>query len=175
MFRKELDREEAALRENRHRGLGLQGSWMGEEQWYGGRIQQVLALDLPPVAADDATTEPSLKLCKMKITRSHRFGRYVGSRRIMQFKLPKNSGSRLREFLEKKFVLLGRTFKPFKVKDGSAYLLEVDEDYERVVSVPGDEYRLSYDAFIAWHNPTSFNQNQVSRILFSVFISNTLT
>ncbi|KIM43196.1 hypothetical protein M413DRAFT_26372 [Hebeloma cylindrosporum] len=41
---KELDREQAAIKENRSRGLGLMGEWEGHSEWYDGQIQQLARL-----------------------------------------------------------------------------------------------------------------------------------
>lgn len=63
--------------------------------------------------------------------------------------------------MEQKFVLCGRVFVPFSNKDGNTYLLEVNEDYERSHLLPSDQFRTTLAAFVSWHNPIKFNQNQV--------------
>ncbi|KAJ3538183.1 hypothetical protein NM688_g6556 [Phlebia brevispora] len=152
----ELDREEAAIIEHEHRGLGLQGEWQGEQNWFGGKIQQLARLVEPKNDGE----QPRIVLEKMQMTRSHRFGRFVGSRRLLQLKLPKNGSPQYLGFLEHKFVLCGRVFISLPSKEGKSYLLEVNEDYERSAEVPGDECRMSLEDFVAWHNPMEFNRNQ---------------
>lgn len=156
-YRAELDREEAAILEHDNRGVGLHGPWHGEQKWYGGKIQQTAHL----AESEDDAEPPRVILDKMQMTRSHRFGRFIGSRRLLQLKLPKNTGSKYQKVLENKFVLCGRIFVSLPDKDGKSYLLEVDEDYERSIQIPGDEHRMSLEDFVKWHNPMEFNGNQV--------------
>ena len=42
MCRREYDREQDAIVENRGRGMGLMGTWGKVDDWYGGRIQQIV-------------------------------------------------------------------------------------------------------------------------------------
>ncbi|KAL1681218.1 hypothetical protein EV122DRAFT_275579 [Schizophyllum commune] len=50
---------------------------------------------------------------------------------------------------QSKFVLCGRVFVSYTSKDGSAYLVEVNEDHERKSRVGcGDQYRLSLEKLI---------------------------
>ena len=95
------------------------------------------------------------------MTRSHRFGRFVGSRRLLQLKLPKNAGPKYQEVLQSRFVLCGRVFVALPDKDGKSYLLEINEDYERSTRVAGDEHRMSLEDFVKWHNPMELNGAQV--------------
>ncbi|KAF5352350.1 hypothetical protein D9756_006189 [Leucocoprinus leucothites] len=127
---KELDREQAAILENVGRGLGLMGEWDGQENWYGGRVQQIARLS--------KTTDEHgyhIHLEAMEKRRSHRFARFCGSRRILQLRIPKklilDEGVRLKEFFQQKFILCGRVFIPFHAKDHSLYMVEINEDWER--------------------------------------------
>ncbi|KAI0348335.1 hypothetical protein BDW22DRAFT_1350519 [Trametopsis cervina] len=154
----ELDLEQAAIVENEERGLGLKGEWHGQKNWYGGRIQQIVNMDWDSVSKSFA-----LQLEKMQMTRSHRFARYLGSRRLLQVKLSgtKRNAALEREFLMQKFVLCGRVFVPFSSKDLKVYLLETDDNYEREpVPAQGDLYRRTFQDFIEWQNPMALNRNQ---------------
>ena len=157
----ELDREEDALLEHENRGLGLRGEWHGARNWFGGQIQQVVHVNVSTDEAKSASPLVQFKLSEMEMSRSHRFGRYVGSRNILQLKFPKNMAAKFRAMLEKKFVLCGRIFRPFDVKDGTAYMLGTDEDFQRTHQLPADQYRISLDEFVNWHNPPQFNLKQV--------------
>ena len=166
LYREELDREQAAILENDGRGLGLLGEWHGQENWYGGRIQQVARL------SKSAITGCSYKvhLEAMEKRRSHRFARFCGSRRILQIRVPEKliyqEAAQLKEFFQQRFVLCGRIFVPFHVKDTSLYLVETNEDWERRSQEAfGDQYRRSFSEFINWHNPPRYNHEQVSFLL----------
>lgn len=83
--RDELAREQKALMEKRDRGLGLMDDWEGEVNWYGGRIQQL-------VRVEKVAGRYALQLGAMqKVGRSHRLARYLGSRRVLQIKLPEKT------------------------------------------------------------------------------------
>jgi hypothetical protein len=159
VFRKELDREQAALIENEGRGLGLMGSWHGEDNWFGGQIQQVARLK-------EKDSRYVICLDPMEKRRSHRFSRFCGSRRILQLRIAKGDilkeGATLKRFLQQKFILCGRIFVPFHVKDHSLYMVETNEDWKRQPSAEaGDNHRLSFAKFINWHNPPEYNSKQV--------------
>ncbi|KAG1886291.1 RNA dependent RNA polymerase-domain-containing protein [Suillus subluteus] len=156
----EYDREQLAIVENKGRGLGTMGQWEGKDHWYGGKIQQ---------AAHVVKAGSSFKfeLEKPEIRRSHRFARFLGSRRILQVRVPDNLtydkvGSALREFvISSKFVLCGRVFVPFHAKEGSMYLFETNENADRKTNLgDGDSHRLALYQFIKWHNPLSLNWQQ---------------
>ncbi|KAG2358031.1 RNA dependent RNA polymerase-domain-containing protein [Suillus spraguei] len=156
----EYDREQLAIVENKGRGLGTMGQWEGKEHWYGGKIQQVARVV-------KAGTSFKLELEKPEIRRSHRFARFLGSRRIFQVRVPDNLtydkvGSALREFLiSSKFVLCGRVFVPFHAKEGSMYLLETNENIDRQTNLgDGDSHRLTLYQFVKWHNPLRLNRKQ---------------
>ena len=158
-YRKEYDREQGAILEGQSRGLGLRGEWKGVPDWYGGRIEQVVKLS--KVNGDFA-----YRLLRPALTKSTRFARFLGSRRILKVKLPKNlrfeKDSGVIEHLSGPFVLCGRVFVPFASKEGSAYMMEVDEDEDREPdSAQGDGTRMSLWDFIQWHNPFALNENQV--------------
>ncbi|RDX50511.1 hypothetical protein OH76DRAFT_1348782 [Lentinus brumalis] len=152
----ELDREEAAIREGRQRGLGLKGEWMEKSNWYGGQVQQVARLE---------QTDGSFRLvlAKMEMRKSHRFARFLGSRRLLQISVPATlmfeRGDALREFFRQRFILCGRVFVVLGAKDSKAFLMEIPEDYERSCHVPGDEQRMSLEDFIDWHNPLRLPDN----------------
>ena len=106
----------------------------------------------------------TVSLHKMQMTRSHRFARQFGSRRLLQIKIPDiyTDLSAEREYLEQKFVLCGRVFRPFSVKDKKVYAVEVNEDYDRKPDErEGDQHRRSLQDIINWHNPLHLNSKQV--------------
>ncbi|KAF8971781.1 RNA dependent RNA polymerase-domain-containing protein [Flammula alnicola] len=154
---KELDREQAAIKENMSRGLGLMGSWKGSADWYGGQVQQLARL----VKSD---TSYKIVLEPMEKRRSHRFARYYGSRRFVQLRIPdellRSENERVKAFLRKSFVLCGRIFLPFHSKDGHLYMVETDENWGRT-SQPwcGDQFRKPFHEFINWHNPLDQRKN----------------
>ncbi|KAF8555107.1 hypothetical protein OG21DRAFT_1411391 [Imleria badia] len=155
----EYDREQDAIIENKGRGLGGMGLWKGKDDWYGGRIQQVGRL----VRTQRGL---SIQLEKPEIRRSHRFSRFLGSRRILQVRIADDllykPSNNVRAVLgSSKFILCGRVFLPFHAKEGSMYLIETDQNYERVSnSLDGDDLRMSLRHFIDWHNPLDLNQEQ---------------
>jgi hypothetical protein len=157
--RLEYDREQLAIVENRGRGLGTMGDWEGKENWYGGKIQQVARI----VRAGSSFR---LELEKPEIRRSHRFARFLGSRRILQIRVPASLtyDTEVPKFLESsKFILCGRVFVPFHAKEGSVYLFETNENIDRQTNPSdGDDYRLTLHEFVQWHNPLRLNSKQVN-------------
>lgn len=155
----EYDREQDAILENKGRGLGGMGPWKGKDGWYGGRIQQVGRLVL-------VHNRFSIQLEKPEIRRSHRFSRFLGSRRILQVRMDDllyKHGEEVRLLLSSsKFILCGRVFLPFHAKEGSMYLIETNQDFQRVASdQDGDHLRISLNDFVEWHNPLDSNSGQV--------------
>lgn len=141
------------------------GSWHGQENWFGGRIQQVARL------SKDKSSQYCIQLEQMEKRRSHRFARFCGSRRILQMRIPKDfilkEGQKLKVFLQGKFILCGRIFVPFHAKDYSLYMVETNENWERkMLDAAGDQHRLSFADFINWHNPPEYNHKQVRFLLF---------
>jgi len=147
----------------------LLGEWDGQENWYGGRIQQVARLSKLrawPVNGCAYT----ICLEAMEKRRSHRFARFCGSRRILQIRIPAKyifeEATQLKEFFRQRFVLCGRIFVPFYAKDHSLYLVETNEDWERQSREAfGDQHRKSFTEFVNWHNPPECNQKQVRYLL----------
>ena len=140
------------------RGLGLQGEWQGQADWYGGHIQQIARLE-------QTNGEFRLSLAKMEMRKSHRFSRFLHSRRLLQVSIPQKlvngRAKELRAFFSQKFVLCGRVFVAFGAKDKKVFLMETPEDYERGTRVPGDKCRITLEDFVAWHNPMDRNGAQV--------------
>ncbi|EDR15354.1 uncharacterized protein LACBIDRAFT_301565 [Laccaria bicolor S238N-H82] len=156
----ELDREQDAIKENLSRGLGLMGPWKGDPDWHGGQVQQLAQL---------VKVNGSLKvqLEPLEKRRSHRFARFYGSRRIIQLRIPDDmvtkDNATVKQFLSQKFILLGRIFVPFHSKDGGVYMVETDQNSGRIPKGScGDQYRLSFDAFMRWHNPLEYNFKQAA-------------
>lgn len=161
-FRAEYDREQAAIIEHEGRGLGGMGPWHGKDNWYGGRIQQI-----GRVRKGKGKGSFVIQLEKPEIRRSHRFSRYLGSRRVLQVRVAEEliyqHGDELREFLIcHKFILCGRVFIPFHAKEGSVYMAETNQNYGRQCAhYEGDQYRISLARLIRWHNPFNLNSRQV--------------
>lgn len=157
----EYDREQAAIMEHKGRGMGGMGLWRGKDNWYGGKIQQVGRLK-------EATGRRSfsIQLEQPEVRRSHRFGRYLGSRRILQVRVPdelfRQRGDEVRRFFEcHKFILCGRVFLPFHAKEGGVYMVETDNGFGHQCNPhEGDHYRLAFMDFINWHNPFRLNSHQ---------------
>ena len=160
LLREEYDREQDAIIERQSRALGLKDEQKDVLDWYGGRIQQVLRLSRP------TGNEFRYRLDQPVMKRSNRFARFLGSRRILQVKLSKElkfaKDQAAVEHLSSPFVLCGRVFVPFASKEGSVYMMEVNEDEDRNPdNSQGDDTRISLWDFIEWHNPMTLNQNQV--------------
>jgi RNA-dependent RNA polymerase len=127
--------------------------------WYGGRIEQVVRLSKSKGKFTYRLDRPGLK-------KSTRFARFLGSRRILRIRLSEDllyeKSSGVREHLGGPFVLCGRVFVPFASKEGSAYMVEVNEDEDRRPDMAqGDDKRMCLWNFIEWHNPLGLNQKQV--------------
>ncbi|KAJ3558083.1 hypothetical protein NM688_g1122 [Phlebia brevispora] len=158
----ELDREQKAIEEHEDRGLGLyeDGTWQGEKNWYGGRIQQIFRL------VETSRDRWTLKMDAMRMGRSYRFARFQGSRRLLIFKYDADSkmNSKMKElktWLQQRFVLCGRVFVPFAVKEGKVYMCEVNDDFQRRMRPEeGDHQRLSLQELVKWHNPLELNKGQ---------------
>ncbi|KAG5643296.1 hypothetical protein DXG03_001223 [Asterophora parasitica] len=154
----ELDREQAAIVEGLGRGLGLMGPWRDELNWYGGQVQQLARLD----RSEDTYKihlEPPKKL------RSHRLARFLGSRRIIQLRIPdelvKKEINQIKGFLLQKFVLCGRVYVPLTAKEATIYLVETNEDYERLSAKwDGDNRRMPFQEIVNSQNALGLNVGQ---------------
>ena len=152
-----------ALEEGASRGLGLHGlqeaedeNWDGIKRWYGGRVQQTVRVEL-------VDGKPQLRLAPMEMRKSNRFARFLGSRRMLSLNLPKHwAGNDAEQLMKNKFVLCGRVFIPFCIKDTGAYLMEINEDLDRFPSESTDKHRISLQTLIEWHNPLHLNGKQVN-------------
>ncbi|KAI0684509.1 RNA dependent RNA polymerase-domain-containing protein [Cytidiella melzeri] len=164
----ELHREQLALLEHDSRGLGLMGTWDDQPNWYGGKIQQVVRLVPQELTSGPQNNAPPpvfhLQLDAMEIGRSFRFARYLGSRRLLQLKVPqqwRTDWVGLKKLLMQKFVLCGRVFVAFAVKDRKLYFVEINENYEREDEpAEGDQYRMSLEELVEWYNPMRLNSQQ---------------
>ena len=139
------------------------GPWEGDPDWHGGQLQQLARL-----VKSEKTFKIQLEPIEKR--RSHRFARYLSSRRMIQLRIPDELVMKelpaVRKYLSQKFVLCGRIFVPLHAKDNSVYLIETNEDYERQPgSWCGDEHRRPFSDVISWHNPLHLNKKQV----FSLF------
>ncbi|KAG5718247.1 putative RNA-dependent RNA polymerase SHL2 [Termitomyces sp. T112] len=154
----ELDREQDAILEKKGRGLGPMGLKDSGNDWYGGRIQQVAEL-----VGDKGRYR--IRLEPMENKRSYRLARFLGSRRILQVKIPRDlifkENKQLKEFMRHKFMLCGRVFVPFFAKARAVYLVETTEDHERQpADWAGDQFRRSFKDIVNWHNPLHLNADQ---------------
>ncbi|KIK69189.1 hypothetical protein GYMLUDRAFT_188733 [Collybiopsis luxurians FD-317 M1] len=156
----EYDREQLAILENSQRGLGLSGDYLGATNWFGGQIQQVVILE------ELATGKLRLRLEPVEMRRSTRFARQFGSRRVLQVRIADEflrgpGKARMIKFLTRKFILNGRVYAPTPPKESAVYLVEINEDYERVaVEKFGDLHRKSLGEVLEWHNPMRLNSQQ---------------
>lgn len=164
----ELDREHKALIEAKQRGLGLMGTWESEENWYGGKVQQIVHLRFN---ADPKDGLYSFKLGKLEYGRSNRITRFLGSVSVLQVRIAKDvyskkKGNDLIDFLSRRHVLCGRVYVPFYAKENKIYLVETNEDFGRLpVSALGDHLRVSWSSFVDRNNPLELNKNQVRSFL----------
>jgi hypothetical protein len=157
-----LDREQAAIMENRGRGLGLMGDWHGAPNWYGGKVQQIFRLS----KSDSPGPPYKVSMEKLESTKSNRFSRFLASMRIgnmrIDAELIRKERKQVHTFLSQNFVVCGRVFRPFTSKDDSAYLMMTDRDFQRDPDeFFGDQYRHSFAQFLMWHNPFDLNAEQV--------------
>jgi RNA-dependent RNA polymerase len=165
-------------------GLTADSKWEGVDNWYGGRIQQVAHLDLvtsepmlsgasppktrslPKISLTKKHGSPvpfCIRLDKLESTRSCGFARFLGSRHLLQVRVPKKLlGDEARAYMQQKFVICGRVFVPFQAKENNVYMMETDENVDRVPDVQqGDQHRMSFSQFVEWFNPLSLNYKQV--------------
>ncbi|KZT22626.1 hypothetical protein NEOLEDRAFT_1071042 [Neolentinus lepideus HHB14362 ss-1] len=159
---REMDREQSAIMENVGRGLGLMGDYDDRPNWYGGKIQQVARLRK---AEKDGDLPYVIFLDKVEMRRSNRAARFLGSRRLLALHVPDKllsaEGDEIRAFLQRKFIILGRTFIPLHAKDEKLYMVETSEDYEREPNPQqGDDNRLSFDELLRLFNPLALNAKQ---------------
>jgi RNA-dependent RNA polymerase len=164
-FREEFDREQGALVEDEGRGLGLMGDYEAVSDWYGGKIQQVARLD-------KISDKFVIRLEPPEQKRSYQLARALGSRRLLQVRVPdeliKREVENIRNYLSTaKFILCGRVYLPFHAKEKSVYMVETNEDYERNSTESGDHLRNSFAQFVEWFNPMPLNAKQVCEILVS--------
>ncbi|KAF9025804.1 hypothetical protein BDZ89DRAFT_1068052 [Hymenopellis radicata] len=155
---KQLQLEQAAIMENKNRGLGL----MEEQNWYGGQIQQIGHV---VQCGERGSASYRVVIQPLTQTKSTRFARFLGSRRLFQLRvsdrLAQNDKDEINEFLSQKFVLCGRVFVPWVAKEGSLYLVECEENYEREsCKWCGDQFRKTYASILEWHNPPQGNDSQ---------------
>ena len=164
--------------ENKGRGLGLmKGSWHGvpDSEWFGGQVQQSLGLFYTKSEGFTLKMEP------LEMRRSNRLTRFMGSRRVIQVRVRVTDAERreceddMLDFLCHPFVVGGRIFMPAPPKDGSLYMIEINQDLDREPGIwCADQHRLSYSKFLRWHNPMDLNLDQVSHwcspFLFSLHL-----
>ncbi|KAI0321269.1 RNA-dependent RNA polymerase [Amylostereum chailletii] len=159
LFRKEYDREQMALCEANGRGLGCtEGEYEGVRNWYGGRIQQVVRVET--LGLDKK--EWKLVLQEPEMKRSYHLARKMGSRRLLELRIPKDARDSVRpESLACKFVLLDRIYVPLAAKENKIYMVETSENHGRNSDASqGDNLRWSFQEFVNYCNPMSLNMDQ---------------
>lgn len=138
------------------------GEWHGDANWYGGQIQQIAR-----IVELKGKGGYKIHLDHPEKRRSHRLARYLGSRRIIQLRVPDkllpDEEKNVNQYLSQKFILCGRVFVPLHAKDNSAYLVETNEEWDgrKPTYWCGDQYRKSFAEIVAWHNPLDLNNKQV--------------
>ncbi|KAJ7696807.1 RNA dependent RNA polymerase-domain-containing protein [Mycena rosella] len=151
----ELDRELKATVENKSRGLGLMGEFDGVPDYYGGNVQFTIRL----LDAGEGK-EPRVRLEPLQMTRSHHLARELGSVSVIALRDDKD-GALVRQWAARKFVFCGRTYVALPPKSSKVYLIETDENCGRTPQeCYGDQYRISYDAYIRRNNPMDLNSEQ---------------
>ncbi|QRV85354.1 RNA-dependent RNA polymerase [Ceratobasidium sp. AG-Ba] len=99
-------------------------------------------------------------------SKSFRFNRFLGSRRVIQChfseKDRRSFGSEILDFFaSNKLLILGRLYQGFYGHDSKIELMEINEDFGRTpTDLYGDHNRMSLLDFIAWHNNVELNGNQ---------------
>lgn len=147
------------------------GDWEGENNWYGGRVQQRLRLFKH--SSGGPGLRYGIKIEKLEKRRSNGIARQVSSRGIQAMSIPddliRKERDQIQAFLLQNFVLCGRVYRPFSSKEGKVYLIETDQNYERGSNFEcqGDQYRMSFRHFLAWCNPLCLNPRQVLVLFIS--------
>jgi hypothetical protein len=148
-LRIQLDREEAAIIEGRGRGLGL----LNGDDWYGGRIQQIIKVFIKKDG------DVGFKILPLEMRRSTRLARFLGSSSIIQLRLHKTvtreqHQAKVFECLGSQLRLHDKAFVMFPPKDNTIYAVEA-----RAAQTTGS--MLSYAELLEWHNPVELNCDQV--------------
>ncbi|KAF8708053.1 RNA-dependent RNA polymerase, partial [Rhizoctonia solani] len=149
----ELDREETLIRD-RDCGASIDNS--------GGKIKQRMRLDI--VKSDACDFKFTLE--QPTRSKSHRFSRFLGSRRLIECYISKNDVRKHTKiiidfFSRKKLLINGRLFQAFFGQPGKVHLVEINQDFHRD-SLPelGDDNRMAFLEFINCHNNLELNSNQ---------------
>jgi RNA-dependent RNA polymerase len=100
-----------------------------------------------------------LALDSPELGNSTRFARQFGSESIIRINIsPKQianyTASRLKLFLKSTFVLFGRAFQAYCLKDGHVFLINI--------AYPSSRHRHSLFHVLNWHNPVLLNQDQAA-------------
>ncbi|KAK7063554.1 RNA-dependent RNA polymerase [Favolaschia claudopus] len=131
------------------------GEFEGVPDYYGGNIQCRVSL----LHAGDGE-EPKLRLEPLEMTRSTHLARELGSVSVIALRDNKK-GQLVKQYARRKFILCGRSYVALPPKDNKVYLIETNEDYDRVAQEwCGDQHRISYDEFLRRNNPLKHNANQ---------------
>ncbi|KLO18824.1 hypothetical protein SCHPADRAFT_993271 [Schizopora paradoxa] len=158
---KELDEEEAWLRQSEYNGLGCDAAVMSNgKEYYGGKVHFIAKLK-------GEKGNYTLCLEGAELGPSCRFYRRFGSAAFIKVSTPKKLAySRdhgLMDFMLRPFVLNGRVFRAFYHKENNVHLKKTNERVvdNRVVP-PENESDLvdgqgSLEDFLNWHNPPGEN------------------
>ena len=134
------------------------GTWQGCENWYGGRIQQLVHLERNP-----KNNTYAFKLEKLTYGRSNRLSRYFGSASVLQVSVEKKlrrDNDTMRGLLSTYLCLFGRIFMPIHAKDGKAHFVQcrMASMSKDVVNYP----RVTKTELLDWYNPLREGDKQVS-------------
>jgi hypothetical protein len=148
------------------------GPWRDKEKWYRGRIQQVVRL------SKSTKNEYQIRLGELEHWKSNHFARFLGSRHLLQLwidkKLVTTEHGSTTAFVSRRLLICGRIFYPFHAKDDkktcAVYFVEVNKNFKYCDSrAEGNQYRLSWEQFMDWHNSLHCNMNQVRSLWFCYF------
>lgn len=161
------------------RGLGLMGPWLGENNWFGGRVQLQATISLRSGRNDERPDSYTISLKRFSMGKSFRLARFATSLSVLQLKFANGASRALKDggvgLLARKLVLCGRVYCPFYAKDGKAYFVETNENYGRgPVPELGDDRRRSFDTYVCWHNSLDLNAKQASLLGFKKLCVNLL-
>ncbi|KAG8743840.1 hypothetical protein FRC10_011307 [Ceratobasidium sp. 414] len=156
----DYDDEESYIRADRDAEL------MNE---HGGKVTQRIHLQITKSSMAEAAIDGlyfKFTLEQPTKSKSSRFSRYMGSRRLIQCHFSERDGRSHREaiirfFASKKLLVNGRLFQAFYGHGSKVELMEINEDIGRASdTVFGDHNRISLLEFVAWHNNVDLNYRQ---------------
>ncbi|KAG9121227.1 hypothetical protein FRC07_002909, partial [Ceratobasidium sp. 392] len=148
----EYDKEEESLREGSTTRLG------GDGGYFGGKIEQTIRLEMTN-GRFKFTIQPPSK------DKSFRIRRRMGSRCIFKVSITEELCRAFRKtidfFVKNALIINGRVFRAYYAQNKSIHMVETNETrYRPADPLFGDQYRMSLQEFIEWHNPLYANPTQ---------------